>query len=175
MGLTTADSIAQSFTFTTQMIENFATGISDEAALVTPPFPANSLNWVIGHIITGRQQALRALGGADILTPTQFDRYTTGSAPVTATSTDAVPLSELMRLLQDSRDALTAALSPTTDEQLETVIETRFGPRPVRQHLEGLHWHETYHVGQLEILRQVALQAKLPSAPDQEGRVSTDS
>jgi hypothetical protein len=34
--------------------------------------------------------------------------------------------------------------------------ETNRGLKPVAQHLAELHWHETYHTGQLELLRDLA-------------------
>jgi hypothetical protein len=141
------------------MIHNFITGISDEAASVAPPYPINSFNWVVGHILSGRQRAIRALGREDFLPETMFTRYVTGSDPVTAESDDAVPLSAMQAYLQTSQEALAAALEAISTDELAEVIETRFGPRPVGEHVSGLHWHETYHVGQLEILREIALPA----------------
>ena len=46
--------------------------------------------------------------------------------------------------------------APSLPIALAEVVETRFGERPVGQHVAGLHWHETYHTGQLELLRQLA-------------------
>lgn len=159
----TAPELAQSFSFTTRMITNFIDGITDEAACVSPSLPANSLNWVVGHIVVSRQRATRALGLDDFLPADTTARYATGSPPVTPESEDAVPLSTLRGYLLTAEEMLSSSLAQADEEKLATVIETRFGPRPVGQHLDGLHWHETYHIGQLEILREVALQA-MPEA-----------
>ncbi|NIQ10155.1 MAG: hypothetical protein GWN61_15565, partial [candidate division Zixibacteria bacterium] len=34
------------------------------------------------------------------------------------------------------------------------------GEKPVGQHLSGLAWHETFHTGQLDLLRSLALNQK---------------
>lgn len=157
MSYPNAETLVQSFSLTTRLMQNFIEDVSDEAACTTPPFPANSLNWVLGHIIAGRQRAIRALGRDDFMPEKAFARYLTGSDPVTPESTDAVPLSTLQAWLTISQEHLAAALAEVSVDDLARVIETRFGPRPAGQHVSGLHWHETFHVGQLEILREVAL------------------
>jgi hypothetical protein len=41
-------------------------------------------------------------------------------------------------------------------EELAQLTEFQGSERAVGQALAGLHWHETYHTGQLELLRQLA-------------------
>ena len=57
---------------------------------------------------------------------------------------------------EESQTRILAVLQNISPEELDTVVETRFGERPVGQHIAGLHWHETYHTGQLELLRALA-------------------
>jgi hypothetical protein len=45
-------------------------------------------------------------------------------------------------------------------ERLAAIVDTRFGERPLGQHIDGLHWHETYHTGQLELLKALAESAR---------------
>jgi len=155
-----AGHLAQSYSLTTRLINNFITGITDAAACATPLSSVNSLNWVLGHILTSRQQVARALGGEDFMPEAASVRYMTGSDPVTPESSTMIPLSTLQEFLQASQESLADALATAAPEDLAQVIETRFGPRPVGQHVAGLHWHETFHVGQLEILREFALAAE---------------
>jgi len=65
--------------------------------------------------------------------------------------------------LDEAQADIEAALANVSSNYLEEVVETRFGERPRWQHISGLGWHETYHVGQLELLRQLAL-ARRPAA-----------
>ena len=39
---------------------------------------------------------------------------------------------------------------------MATLIQTARGETTLGERLVFLHWHETYHVGQLELLRQLA-------------------
>jgi hypothetical protein len=39
---------------------------------------------------------------------------------------------------------------------LEVVVDFRGREVSLEKAVAGLHWHETYHVGQLELLRQLA-------------------
>ena len=65
----------------------------------------------------------------------------------------SVPVSETAQ----TQHRIVAALKACQEADLERVAETERGAKPVWQHVEGLHWHETYHMGQFQILRNYAL------------------
>jgi hypothetical protein len=154
-----AQSLSQSYGSTQWLIGKLVDGLSNEDSLLQPPFEANCLNWVLGHILAGRNEALSYLDGEPIWDEPELSRYKSGSPAITATD-QALPLQRLLDDFEESHQRIVAALEASTPESLAAVVETRFGERPVGQHIAGLHWHETYHTGQLELLRAMADSAK---------------
>jgi hypothetical protein len=79
--------------------------------------------------------------------------YDTGSELVT--EKNAVPLEQLLKLLDITQAEISLALRQVDDNLLEALYDEERGQTRFDR-IEGLHWHETYHLGQLEILRQVS-------------------
>jgi hypothetical protein len=154
-----AKSLSQSYGSTHWLINKLVDGLSNNDSLVQPPFEANCLNWVLGHILAGRNEALTYLHAKPIWGDAELARYKTGSPPITGAD-QALPLERLLGDFEESQKRIVAALEETSPEDLATVVETRFGERPVGQHINGLHWHETFHTGQLELLRALAESAR---------------
>lgn len=127
-------------------------------ALLIPSFQANSLNWLLGHLVNGRAEVLKYLGRLFLWPDDAAERYRTGSDPIDEET--ALQLDELLKRFNDSQEAIEAALGEVSEAYLQEIVATRFGERPRWQHLSGLGWHETYHVGQMELLRQLALDSR---------------
>lgn len=66
-------------------------------------------------------------------------------------------LEDLTEDLAESQRRIAEALDGVPEAALERNAETDRGVKPVWQHLQGLHWHETFHIGQLEVLKDYAL------------------
>lgn len=150
-----AQSLSKSYGSTHWLINKLVDGLSNDDSLVQPPFEANCLNWVLGHILAGRNEALTYLHAEPIWGETELARYKTGSPPITEAD-EALSLGRLMSDFEESQGRILAALENVSPEALAEVVDTRFGERPAGQHIAGLHWHETYHTGQLELLRALA-------------------
>ncbi|MFC2037838.1 DinB family protein [Chloroflexota bacterium] len=150
-----AESLIQSFGITHHLIILQLDGLSHADSLLQPPFRGNCLNWVLGHILVGRNQVLNLLGDPPIWGEGEQQRYETGSAPITGED-PALPLVRLLADLDQSQQQISAALEQTSPEDLGAVVQFRGSERPLGQAIAGLHWHETYHTGQLELLRQLA-------------------
>ncbi len=128
-------------------------GLTQAESLIQPSFNANCMNWILGHIVGGRATLHRLTG-----TPTPFDlapyaRFERDSPPVTGPG-DGLPLAQMLADLAASNDVLLARLAAMSDEEFAAVPEG--GNRSVDVQLGFFSWHETYHVGQTELLRQVA-------------------
>jgi hypothetical protein len=136
----------------TWLIEKLTAGLTHTESVLQLPFPANCLNWILGHVLSRRNTALQLLAAGSLWDEEILSLYRSGSAPITA-GENARRFEDLLGDLQESQRRITEALDRSTPEVLETRKETDRGAKPVWQHLEGLHWHETYHVGQLEVLR----------------------
>lgn len=137
------------------VIERQAEGLSHEDSLRQPPFRGNCLNWVLGHVAVYRGQVITALGGEDPWPETLRRRYARESAPIGGE--DAAPrrLEELLEDLKRSKEAIDGLLRALPAEALDTVFDTEKGTT-LAARLSFLAWHEAYHVGQTEQLRQLA-------------------
>jgi uncharacterized damage-inducible protein DinB len=155
----TAENISSTFESNHWLINNLINGLNHEDSVVQPPFEANSMNWVVGHIIRGRNTALTLLDAEPVFSDDLVERFKTGSPPVTGED-DAISFEKLVNDLNSSQERITAALASITPEALAERKTTDRGEKPVGQHLSGLAWHETYHTGQLEFLRSLALQQR---------------
>jgi DNA-binding SARP family transcriptional activator len=67
----------------------------------------------------------------------------------------AVPFPTLLQHLNDSQEKLIAYFQQATQEDLAVETDSENWPTLLSR-VSFFHWHETYHVGQLEILRQLA-------------------
>ena len=146
--------LIQSYQTTTWLINKQADGLTHEESVVQLPFRSNCFNWVVGHILVSRDRALRLLEAEPVLTDAETAVYETGSEPVTYTA-QAIPLERLLNAVTESHSRIEAALQAATKEQLSAIYNEEH-QQSVGDRIRGLHWHESYHLGQLEILRQAA-------------------
>jgi hypothetical protein len=148
--------LSLSFKTTNWLINKLAKGLDHAGSVRQPPFPGNCFNWVLGHILAGRNEVLNYLKAEPIWGDDELALYKTGSPPIT-NEEGAIPLEILMETLAVSQERIMSTLETIPAEAWDKIVNTRFGDRPVGQHIGGLHWHETYHTGQLELLRELAL------------------
>lgn len=132
--------------------------LTHEDSLLQLPFRGNCLNWVLGHITQSRNKMLRLVDEDSLWSQEQNTRYDTNSAPIT-NGDDALRIERILETFAAAHQRLTERLAEMSAEDLATpakpVIEG-FPPMTTGQFLHSLLWHETYHVGQTEILRQLA-------------------
>lgn len=150
-----ARTLAQSFWLTHHIIRLQTDGLSHTDSVLQPPFRGNCLNWVVGHIIQGRDSVLALLGETSVLNDADAARYGTDSEPITKAEM-GLPLKDLLHALDRSQERITARLDHASSDQLEGLVHFRGREQTLAQAIAGLHWHETYHTGQLELLRQLA-------------------
>jgi hypothetical protein len=151
------DGLAQQFQFSYEVIQLHTTDLTQEETLLQFPYPANCLNWVLGHVVATRGRTVQLMGGEHIWSKEQAKLYTIGSAPITAENAHTA-----LRLEQMLADF--AIAHERTLAILPTLTETDFA-KPVGQQnlfywLNRLAFHEAYHAGQFEYLR------KLTGKPD---------
>ncbi len=134
-------------------------GLTHADSLLQLPFRANCLNWILGHIVGARVTMLKALRAEPHWTDEQRTRYRHGTQPITPTNADeAYPFDDLRAALDESQRRLIAALEHAT---LETLAARAFendpnDTRSVGDLVAYLLWHEAYHTGQTEFLRQLS-------------------
>lgn len=138
------------------IIKDQTQGLTDADALLQLPFRGNCLNWVLGHIVANRNTILLFLGEQPLISEAHVRRYGYGSEPVCGDSGDILTLGQLLALLEQSQQALTARLETITREELECEVQSFLGTTALDQLVFYLYWHESYHTGQTEALRQLA-------------------
>jgi uncharacterized damage-inducible protein DinB len=131
-------------------------GLSHADSLLQLPFRGNCLNWVLGHIAGSRNNMLQVLGEEPILSQAQSARYGYGSDPVCGEEEGILELEELLAMLEAAQQGIAARLEAITPDELAREVESFMGTTTLAQLLFFLCWHESYHVGQTEMLRQLA-------------------
>jgi uncharacterized damage-inducible protein DinB len=133
-------------------------GFSQEESLRPGPGGGNCVNWVLGHIVTSRNGILALLGEEPALHAAVAERYRRGSQPI-AHARDAAHLDILVQALEDSQRRLLAALGRASELDMAKPAASPAipsGDTSVGGQLSFLHFHETYHAGQLGLLRRNA-------------------
>lgn len=134
-----------------------AEGVTHEESLLQPPFRGNCFNWVIGHLVQSRDRMLRVAGESTLWTAEQVDRYARDSPPI-VDGHEALRLEKMLADLTDQNKRLIAKIKVMSPDELDALGVTVINGGPpwsVAQWLHFLLWHEAYHLGNLEILRQL--------------------
>ena len=149
-----AETLIELFDRTRRVIHMQAEGLTNADSLLQPPFRGNCFNWVLGHILVGRNQVLGHLDARLFWGEAEQARYRSGSDPVTSEE-QALPLKRLLADLDGSQKQIAAALESVSPALLAEPVNSE-SERSRGEAVAFLHWHETYHTGQLELLRQLA-------------------
>lgn len=153
----TIQNLAAAYGRNLEIIKMQTAGLSHQDSLIQLPFRANCLNWVVGHILANRCNILALLGGKDLRPALNLDHYERESEPILGAGVGVLALSEMLAHLETSQSLLEEALAQETEESLQRPAPYRDRPEaPVAFWLFFLYFHDSYHVGQTEILRQAA-------------------
>lgn len=153
----TLENIAAAYARNLEIIKMQTDGLSHEQSLIQLPFRSNCLNWVVGHLLTNRCNILKLLEADDIRPDVDLDHYERESQPIAGEGEGVLPLKELIKHLEDSQVRLEAVLEQESKRSLRRMVPYRDRPeQPVAYWIFFLYFHDSYHVGQTEILRQAA-------------------
>jgi uncharacterized damage-inducible protein DinB len=152
--MSNAAELTQVFQRTFWVIKQQADGLTHEDSMLQLPYWDNCFNWVLGHIVHYREQALELLDQQPGLSQAELRPYRRESEPLREGG-KALPFPRLITALDASHHRLLDALAQATSESLAAVYNEE-SQQTVGDRLAFISWHETYHVGQLEILRQLA-------------------
>lgn len=147
-----AQQLADAFARNTGVIHRHIDDLTHAESLVQPPYVHNCLNWVMGHIVQSRDQILQLFEVPALLTEAQTNRYKRGSQPVTQDGPDLIRLERLRNLLDEQQTQLANAFAHAPADYLQRPL----GENTIGDIVFVLYFHETYHVGQVDPLRQVA-------------------
>ncbi len=115
---------------------------------------ANPALWIVGHVVASRRALVREFGGSIEQAPWE-DAFQMGAKP--GDCAGEVPSGELVEDLQRVGELLHERLLALTAEQAAAPRATPFeamGQTNASYILFAL-WHESYHLGQLGLIRRV--------------------
>ena len=152
------ETLQRQYLYTTRTFLANLEGISDEEAFIQPQGGGHCMNWVAGHIVQHRALTLQLLGCPFHFPFNKYTRYNRGTDPILKDGPKVVPLSEMREDWSATGKDLLA--------NLESVkVETLAKPAPysplgddeetVGSLVAGLLFHESYHIGQVGLLRRL--------------------
>ena len=156
MTTNTADNLIKDYEFTTMLVHRLVDGLTQEETLIQLPFEVNCLNWVLGHIVTNRSHALEVVGAEHAWQEDVRRLYNTDTDNIKPDG-ESMQVDILLKHLDESVELLKAALENVSEEYLSENFTNYRGEKTREAHLSGFHWHETYHIGQLEIFKALAM------------------
>lgn len=150
-----AHSLIELYQFNHNIIQEQLKDITHAESLLQLPFRGNCMNWVIGHILCIRDECLELLGLPGLLTEAESKKYGYGSEPITDAAR-ASDLDSMLTQLDESLSIIVSKLESLTQADLDREARIWRGPLPLSDAISFMLWHESYHSGQLELLRQLA-------------------
>ncbi len=152
-----ANDLARMYEISYGAINRNLEDVTHEESLVRPP-AGNCLNWVLGHIVVYRGSMLKIIGRRPVFEGERAAPYLRGTHP--DGSEHYLDLATLRGLLSDSHQEFIPALSTLTDEELSSNVPEEFNRPPlagsISNALARLSFHESYHAGQVGLLRRIA-------------------
>jgi len=148
--------LANVFKRNKMVIDRQVEGLSHADSLLQPEARGNCLNFILGHLMVYRESVHKMLGLPEIVSGEDIDRYDHGAEPILGDGEGVMRLEKLLALLEQSTDIIIEALENLPADELEKEVKIGESSATLGQRLEFLGWHEAYHVGQTEYLRQLA-------------------
>ncbi len=139
-----------------ELIHQQTNALLQSDTLIQPQPAGNCMNWVLGHLLESQITMLEALGGVSPISRNELNRYGRESDPILGEGEGIFALDTLL----NNHDQVHKAILTRLDEMSETDMEHEIIEHE-RSMTRGwrvffLHFHYTYHIGQLEQLRQLA-------------------
>lgn len=153
---TPIDMLVMAYTTSFSIVKMQVEGLTHQDSLIQLPFRGNCLNWVMGHMVVSRGRALQLLDETPIWTDEAITaRYNFNSEPITSDDDPLVqPFDKIMADYAVSQERLMAAFDKLPPDRLDEEIME--GRSTLGKYLAFLGWHDGYHAGQTEYLRQLA-------------------
>lgn len=145
-------SVIEDYAFHNMLIHRFVDGITHEESVLQLPFEHNCMNWILGHIVTNRSHVLETVAAPHAWQEEVRALYHTDTPPIEPES-KSVRFGNLIKYLDESLALLRSVVENVSDEWLDETHSNYRGEKTRYAHVTGFHWHETFHVGQLEILK----------------------
>lgn len=144
------------FSLNTRLIKLQTAGLSHADSMIQTPYNINCMNWVLGHIAVNRDNLMRLIGAEPLLSETETQRYKSESDPITEDGPDVLQLERLLEILVTGQTRIETALDVLSEADLSEEIQVGERMMLLGTRLHGFYFHDTYHTGQTDLLRQIA-------------------
>ncbi len=146
--------LAETLRMNAQLFRNCLEGLSDAKAGLRPSKDCNSPAYVAAHLVASRYYLLKTLG---VERANPLERYTGNWKGIDEIS-EWPTLQQTDRAWSEVNDALDERLHRITPKELDTAITTQLplATKTTLGMLTFLVQHDSYHIGQLSLLRKYA-------------------
>lgn len=134
-----------------RLLELNSAGLTEELAAKRPASGVASAAWIVGHLVATRRRILKLLGGQPTEDPAWELHYARGG-PGSPAHLDWAALMEAFRATDP---ALKAAFQDLADWDRPTLNPALGQEQPLEQVLAFLFMHESYHLGQIGVVRKL--------------------
>jgi uncharacterized damage-inducible protein DinB len=136
----------------TKLFRNCLDGITDDQAASRPSTTTNSAGFIAAHVADARFYLLTLLAAPQ---PNPLSAYLQGAKSIDDVK-EFPPLDVIQRAWTDASHALRDRLDLMSAAELDATVVTRFpmADQTVLGALTFLVQHDTYHIGQLALLRK---------------------
>ncbi|MCG8459271.1 MAG: DinB family protein [Holophagales bacterium] len=138
------------------MLRSNLEGLTHDDSMAQPRPAGNCINWILGHVVGARDLIAELIGAEGVLDDQTRQRYGRGSEPIT----DSAPktFDELLEAFQASHEGLLEGFESISEGSL--TAKAPFSPagnenETIESLLASLMIHESYHIGQVGVVRRV--------------------
>ena len=152
----TNDEFIKMLTFEQDVVLRLTSDLSQADSLLQPEPAGNCLNWVLGHLSVNLIDMITALDGElppDLL---GLDRYLYGSDPILGEGPGVLKVHQLLDTYAQLTHTLTGRLETMSSADFDEEIDYWQGKYRRGYVAFFYFFHHTYHIGQLEQLRNLA-------------------
>lgn len=139
-----------------EIIKEQIQGVSDSEMLIQPPNGGNCMLWTLGHLTESLITILRFLDGGKPKGLADLSRFERGSEPILGPEPGLMTASELMDAYQVLHQSILEKLDPMTEADFDEKVPGFGQPARRGYMLFFMEFHHAYHIGQLELLRNLA-------------------
>ena len=151
----TKEEFAHMLTFEHDLLLRQLEDISHEESLLQPQPGGNCLNWIMGHLVQTQVDILKAIGGKAPTDLPDLARYRIGSEPITCDGDDVIRLQQLTDTYTLLSGLITDRLDHISEADFDEEIDFWQGKRRRGYIAFFYFFHNSYHLGQLEQLRNL--------------------
>lgn len=136
------------------LVTKHTDGLSHQDSLLQPAPRGNCFNWVLGHIALYREYMLQDLGLTPEVGEVALARYAKDSEPIVGDGDGVRQVDDLIAIIGRQQERMLASLASMSDSELART-SSRNDSKTVAGNVLFFAWHEGYHLGQTEVLREL--------------------